>query len=91
MEKLYRAFEKKGFTVLAISDEARETVAGYLQKQDYTFPILLDPGGTAHAAFGVSGIPKSFLFDREGNLAAEAMDMRTERQFLEMLKSAGLE
>src|SRR5262249_35822628 len=76
MEKLYREFEKKGLTVLAVSDEDRETVAGYLLKQNYSFPVLLDPGRKTHTAFNVDGIPKSFLFDREGRLAAQAMDMR---------------
>ncbi len=91
MEKLYREFENKGFTVLAVSDEERDTVSGFLEKQRYTFPILLDPGRKVHEAFGVEGIPKSFLFDREGKLVAQSIDMRTERQFLEMLRSAGLE
>jgi len=91
MEKLYRALEKKGLTVLAVSDEERDTVTGFLQKQSYTFPVLLDPGRKVNTAFRVEGIPQSFLFDREGKLVSQAIDMRTERQFLEMLKKAGLE
>ena len=91
MEKLHRAFEKQGLTVLAVSDEERDVVTGYLQKQNYTFPILLDPGRKVHTAFAVEGIPKTFLFDREGNLVGESIDMRTERQFLEMLKTAGID
>jgi hypothetical protein len=31
------------------------------------------------------------VYDREGNLVAQAMDMRTQKQFLEMLGKAGLE
>ena len=42
-------------------------------------------------AFGVEGIPKSFIFDAEGKLVAQAIDMRTERQFLDLLKEAGIE
>jgi len=38
----------------------------------------------------VNGIPKTFIFDREGRLAAQAIDMRTEDQFRELLKRAGL-
>jgi peroxiredoxin len=91
MEKLYRAFEKRGLVVLAVSDEERDAVAGYMAKQSYTFPILLDPEKKAHSAFDVVGIPKSFIFDREGRLVAQAMDMRTERQFRELLKRAGLQ
>jgi peroxiredoxin len=91
MEVLYRRFKEKGLVVLAVSDEERETVAGFLAKQNYSFPVLLDPGRKVNDAFGVDGIPKSFIFDAEGKLVAQAIDMRTERQFLELLKEAGLE
>ena len=91
MEKLYAEFAKKGFVVLAVSDEERETVSNYIAKQTYTFPVLLDPGREVHKAFGVEGIPKSFLFDRDGRIVGQAIDMRTERQFREMLKTAGVE
>ncbi len=91
LDKLYREFGNKGFVVLAISDEDRPTVEGYLAKQKYTFPVLLDPDRKVHTAFDVDGIPKSFLFDRTGKLVAQTIDMRTESQFREMLKRAGLE
>ncbi len=91
MQRLYQAFEKRGLVVLAVSDEEPETVAGFMAKQSYTFPIALDPDKKAHSAFAVVGIPKSFIFDRKGRLVAQAMDMRTERQFRELLKRAGLE
>jgi hypothetical protein len=40
--------------------------------------------------FQVNGIPKSFLYDREGKLVAQSIDMRTRHQFEEMLAQAGL-
>jgi len=40
--------------------------------------------------FAVDGIPKSFVYDRDGKLVAQAIDMRTQKQFLEMLANAGL-
>jgi hypothetical protein len=66
-------------------------VEAYLAKQSYTFPVLLDPDRKTNTAFYVEGIPKSFLFDRQGRLVAQSIDMRTESQFLEMFKTAGLE
>ncbi len=90
MEKIYRSMKKKGFTIFAISSEPRETIAPFIQKQGYTFPVLLDPDGKISAAFLVEGLPASFLFDRRGQLIAQAMEMRAGQQFLEMLKSAGL-
>jgi peroxiredoxin len=90
MEKLHREFANKGLTVLAVSDEDRETVEKFLATNPYSFPILLDPGRKVNSAFLIEGIPKTFIFDREGRLAAQAIDMRTEAQFRELLKSAGL-
>lgn len=91
MEKLYREFSGKDLVVLAVSDEKRETVEKFLANKSYTFPILLDSDCKVHTDFDVDGIPKSFLFDRDGNLVAQAIDMRTESQFRAMLKAAGLE
>ena len=91
MEKLYREFSGRGLAVLAVSDEKRETVEKFLANKSYTFPILLDPDHKVNTDFDIEGIPQSFLFDREGNLVAQAIDMRTESQFRAMLKAEGLE
>ena len=40
--------------------------------------------------FAVQGIPKSFVYDREGKLVAQSIDMRTRGQFDAMLAQAGL-
>jgi len=91
LEALYRGFGPKGLVVLAISDEDAGKVQPFIAEQHFSYPILLDPGRMVNELFHVEGIPKSFVYDREGKLAAEAIDMRTERQFLEMLAHAGLE
>jgi hypothetical protein len=41
--------------------------------------------------FRIEGIPKSFVYDRSGKLVAQSIDMRTQKQFLEMLGNAGLQ
>jgi peroxiredoxin len=90
MQKLYTELGAKGFVVLAVSDEKRDVVEKFLADKHYTFPVLLDEGRKVHESFDVDGIPKSFLFSRDGNIVGQAIDMRTERQFREMLKAAGL-
>jgi peroxiredoxin len=91
MQALYERFGPRGFVVLAISDEDAGKVAPFVAAQKITFPMLLDPGRTVNQLFAVEGIPKSFLYGRDGKLVAQAIDRRTSRQFLEMLKLAGLE
>jgi hypothetical protein len=52
--------------------------------------VLLDPGRKVNDLFQVEGIPKSFVYDRDGKLVAQSIDMRTQKQFLQMLSQAGL-
>jgi hypothetical protein len=84
-------FRPQGLVILAVSDEEIAKVQPFIAERKYTYPILLDPGRHVNELFVVEGIPKSFLFNRDGKLVAEAMDRRTETQFLAMLKQAGIQ
>ncbi|HLZ14026.1 MAG TPA: TlpA disulfide reductase family protein [Candidatus Acidoferrum sp.] len=90
LEKLYREFAAKGLVVLAISDEDEGKVRPFIGMGRFSYPVLLDPGRKVNGEFVVEGIPKSFLYDRDGKLVAQSIDMRTEHQFREMLALAGL-
>jgi peroxiredoxin len=91
LETLYSRFGSKGFAVLGISDEEAAKVEPFIHERKVSFPILLDPGRKVNDLFVVNGIPKSFVYDREGKLVTQSIDMRTQKQFLEMLAKAGLE
>jgi peroxiredoxin len=90
LDLLFHQFADQGLVVLAISDENADKVKPFVQERKVTYPVLLDPGRKVTELFQVEGIPKSFLYDREGKLVAQAIDMRTRDQFLAMLKQAGL-
>jgi peroxiredoxin len=90
LQALQKQFKGKGLVVLAISDEDAEKVGRFVATQKVTFPVLLDRGRKVTESFEVDGIPKTFVYDREGKLVATAIDMRTPQQFLAMLAKAGL-
>ena len=90
LDSLYKEFGDKGLVILAISDEERGVVERFLAEHNVSYPILLDRGRKVSDAFMVHGIPKTFVYDRSGHLAAQSIDMRTRRQFLEMLGRAGM-
>ncbi len=91
LEALYNRFKDQGFVILAISeDEETAKVAPFIAERKISYPILLDPGSKVNEQFQVEGIPKSFVYDRDGKLVTESIDMRTRSQFLEMLGQAGL-
>ena len=90
MQALYERFKNQGLVVLAISDEELGKVKPFVAKRKLTYPVLLDPGRRVNDMFEIEGIPKSFVYDREGKIVAEAIDMRTREQFDQMLALAGL-
>jgi peroxiredoxin len=91
LEALYSRFEPSGLVILGISDEDAAKVEPFIRDRKVTFPVLLDPGRKVNEAFIVEGIPKSFVYGRDGKLMAQSIDMRTQKQFLEMLSKAGMQ
>jgi peroxiredoxin len=91
LETLYRRFGPQGLVILGISDEEAAKVKPFIAHEKVTYPVLLDPGRKVNELFQIEGIPKTFIYDREGKIAAQSIDMRTQKQFLEMLGKAGLQ
>ena len=91
LDALYKQFRKQGLVVLAISDEDAGKVKPFIAEKGISYTVLLDPGRKVNTLFHIMGIPKTFIYDRSGKLAAESIDMRTRSQFLGMLAQAGLQ
>ena len=78
MERLYRRYKDKGFTILAVSIDAGgpAPVAAFVKKFGLTFPIGLDPKLSVANQYTVRGLPATFLIDRKGAVAAVAIGPR---------------
>lgn len=91
LEALYSQYKDQGFVILAFSeDDETNKVAPFIAERKVTYPIFLDPGQKIGNEFEVNGIPKSFVYNRDGILVTQSIDMRTRRQFEQMLAQAGL-
>jgi len=90
LQALYDKYKDQGLLVLSISDEGAANVVPFIKERNITYPVLLDPGRKVNERYQVDGLPKSFVYDREGKLVAQSIDMRTRSQFQEMLAEAGL-
>jgi len=90
LEALYEKYKDQGFVVLAISDEEATKVTPFIAERKISYPVMLDPGRKVKELYQVDGIPKSFVYDRDGKLVAQSIDMRTRGQFQQMLAQAGL-
>jgi len=90
LDAIYMHFQAQGLVIVSLSDEDPFKVGRFINAMGYHPPVLLDSGGKVAKLFHVDGIPKSFVFDRDGKLVAQSIDMRTQHQFLLMLAQAGL-
>ncbi len=90
LEALYNRFKGQGLVILGISDEDQTIVRPFVTQQKLSYPILLDPGRKVNTVFGIESIPRSLIYGRNGKLAAEAIDMRTQKQFLALLAQTGI-
>ena len=70
MEKLYRKFKGENFEILAVSidETGLKAVAPFMEKTRLTFPALIDSKGTIKPVYRITGIPESFIIDKQGVL-----------------------
>jgi peroxiredoxin len=70
MEKLYQQFKSENFKILAVSIDSlgAKTVVPFMKNHNLTFQALIDPAGTIRIAYGINGIPESFIIDKQGNI-----------------------
>ena len=76
-ERLHREFGAQGLSVIGIN--AREGAAAvrvYAKELGLTFPLILDPSGKINSAYGVIGLPTTFLIGRDGRSVALAVGPR---------------
>ena len=70
LESLYRKFNKRNFAMIAVSNDifGAQVVEPYIQAQNFTFPVGLDPKLKASNQFGVISLPTTFLIDPQGKI-----------------------
>jgi peroxiredoxin len=63
-------FRKEGLLVLAVSSERAQKISDFAGDQYPGVLLAKDPGGTGRFAFGVSGIPATFVLTRDRKVQA---------------------
>ena len=69
LDVLYQEYEPRGVDVVAVNlDERRRDADTFLMDRPHHMPVLFDPKGVSPAAFGLTGMPSSYLIDRAGTI-----------------------
>ena len=75
MQKLWEETRDQGLDVLAVNvGEPADRIQQFLNEfePELAFPILLDPDGEAFQAWGVRGLPKTYIVNKRGQVIYEA-------------------
>jgi peroxiredoxin len=76
-EQLHRELSAQGLAVVGINArEGTPTIRDYAKDLGLTFPLILDPKGKINTAYGVIGLPTTFLIGRDGRPVALAIGPR---------------
>jgi peroxiredoxin len=71
METLYKRFREAGLEFLAVDiREKQEQVETFIREYSLSFPVALDQSGRVSSAYGVRGIPTTFIVDRDSTIIA---------------------
>ncbi len=90
LDALQTRFDSQGLVVLGITDENPFTVGSYLSSTTYHTDVLFDTQGKVHREFHIEGIPRTYVFDRDGKLIGETIDQGTWKQFITILSKTDL-
>jgi peroxiredoxin len=78
METLYKEFQGENFEILAVSIDAlgASAVGFFMKKYNLSFPALLDPEATIKILYQTTGVPESFIINKEGILVEKIIGPR---------------
>jgi peroxiredoxin len=75
MEKLYQKLKGEDFEILAVSIDSlgENVVTPFMKKYKLTFPALIDSAGAIRMGYRTTGVPESFIIDKDGILVKKVI------------------
>ncbi len=86
--ELYRELEDDGLVILGVSLDGnpRQVLPRFIKKYQVNYPILLGDNRVARDYGGITGIPTTFLIDREGKIRQRYVGLRPRNVFEATIK-----
>jgi len=81
LQQAWQKYQGRGVQFLGIAyKDAAAAAQAFLNEFGVTYPSAIDPGNRTARAYGVTGVPETFVIDREGNLVHHFVGPVTEAQ-----------
>jgi peroxiredoxin len=78
MEKLHLELKDEGFEILAVSidETGAKEVLPFMKKHKLSFPALTDTKGATKSLYQTTGVPESFIIDKDGIIVEKIIGPR---------------
>ena len=78
MEKLHQELKDKDFEILAVSIDVlgAKAVIPFMKKHKLSFSVLTDTEGTIKSLYQTTGVPESFIIDKQGIIVEKVIGPR---------------
>jgi peroxiredoxin len=87
IEPVYRQYRDRGLVILAVNvRQDRTTAERFIEKLGISYDVLLDGDGRLARAYGVSGLPTTFVADRSGRLQTRILGESTPQLFEQIIR-----
>lgn len=84
LQTIYEKYKDKGFTYLAINQDNQKSISkvkAFINANNYTFPVILDPDKKIFEAYSGVGIPYSLLITPDKNIFSKHLGYVTGDEF----------
>lgn len=87
IEKMYQKYKDKDFVFLAVDlGEDKDTVKSFIEKNKFSFNVVLDSDQSLGGKYNISAIPVSVFIDKKGNVAAKKVGAMTSSEMESYVK-----
>jgi peroxiredoxin len=85
---VFQAKKDSAWVIAVNIQEDNATASKFASDYGWTFPVALDQNAVAAKAYGVSGIPVTFVIDRQGKVVDSLLGAVAEQALIDALDRA---
>ena len=87
LEQVWQAYQDKGVQFYGIAYKDAESKAqAFLDEFDVSYPSTVEPGNRTARAYGLTGVPETFVVDQKGELAHHFLGPITQAQLIDEIE-----
>jgi cytochrome c biogenesis protein CcmG/thiol:disulfide interchange protein DsbE len=74
LDQTWQQFQNSGVVVIGVNfEDSTGAARGYLRAQGVTYPVVEDAGSKTALAYGLRGVPETFVVNRSGRIVSHAI------------------